>query len=172
LSAAQVVPLILIAYVFQAWTNAVDIGILVRERTGLLSLANWIAAAVALVLYAALIPRWLGFGAAIATVVAFAVRLGVVYWMSQRLWPVRYEWRPVLKLTLLALVICLLGASMPSNDPLVSIGGHALLGAIYLAAVWRIGVLSPRERARIIDSVRLARAAIQTRLWGGAVASR
>ena len=40
-SAAQVVPLILIAYVFQAWTNALDIGILVgkprgftRSRTG------------------------------------------------------------------------------------------------------------------------------------------
>lgn len=171
-SAAQIVPVILIAYVFQAWTNAVETGILVRERTGLLSLANWIAAAVALVLYAVLIPRWLGLGAAIATVVAFAVRLGVVYWTSQRLWPVRYQWRPVLKLTLLALVICLLGASIPSNDPLASIGGHALLGVIYLAAVWKIGVLSASERARLVDTVRLGITAIQTRVMGGAVVPR
>ena len=167
--AARIVPLILIAYVFQAWTNAVEIGILVRERTGLLSLANWIAAAVALVLYAVLIPRWLGFGAAIATVVAFAVRLGVVYWMSQRLWPVRYQWRPVIKLTLLALLVSVLGAWMPSTDPLVSVSGHALLGAIYLVATWKIGVLSAAERAHIVESVRLARTAIQARVMGGAV---
>jgi len=171
-SAAQIVPLILIAYVFQAWTNALEIGILVRERTGLLSLAHWIAAAVAMLLYAALIPRWLGFGAAIATMVAFAVRLAVVYWISQRLWPVRYQWRPVLKLTMLALVICLLGVSIPSSDPISSIGGHALLGVIYLAAVWKIGVLSAAERARLVDTVRLARTAIQTRVMGGAVVPR
>jgi O-antigen/teichoic acid export membrane protein len=171
-SAARIVPLILIAYVFQAWTNAVEIGILVRERTGLLSLANWIAAAVALALYAVLIPRWLGMGAATATVVAFAVRLAVVYWMSQRLWPVRYQFRPVLKLTTLALVICLLGASLPSGDQIASIGGHALLGLIYLVAVWRIGVLSSAERARLLETVRLASASIQARVLGGAAVPR
>ena len=100
--AAALVPLILIAYVFQSWAKAQDIGILVREKTEYLTLANWIAALTALAGYWFLVPRYHGWGAASATVVAFGLRYALTFAFSQRLWRVEYRWAPVLRL--LALV--------------------------------------------------------------------
>src|SRR5690606_26127762 len=93
--AARLVPVILAAYVFQSWAGVQDIGILVRERTSWLAVANWIAALVALAGYALLVPRFLAAGAAWAAVAAFFVRWLLTYRISQRLWPIRYRWGPV-----------------------------------------------------------------------------
>src|SRR5688572_27130201 len=89
--AANLVPIILIAYVFHGWAMMHDIGVLVKERTEFLTMANWTAAAVALAAFAVLVPRYFAYGAATAAVIAFGVRWGMTYVFSQRLWKVDYE---------------------------------------------------------------------------------
>ena len=91
-AAAGAVPIILIAYVLLAWCNMQDLGILMRERTELLTLTNWIAFAVALSGWAVLVPRYGALGAAWAGTASFSVRYLLTYHFSQRLWPVRYDW--------------------------------------------------------------------------------
>src|SRR5207248_3177067 len=75
-SAADLVSVILIAYVLQGWAQIQDIGILMSEKTVYSTSANWAAALVALAAYALLIPRYHGMGAAVATAIAFATRYG------------------------------------------------------------------------------------------------
>src|SRR2546429_9039490 len=77
-----------------------------RERKEYNTFANGVRTVVALVGYVALIPRWLGLGAALATVAAFAVREWLTYRCSQRLWPIRYDWRPVVRLAGIASLGC------------------------------------------------------------------
>ena len=101
-SAANVVPLIVVAYVLQGWTGFQDVGIHMKERTEFITIVNWVSAIVALVGYALFIPRYLGYGAAAVTVFAFAVRYAGCYLVSQRLWPVQYRWQPIFKLIALA----------------------------------------------------------------------
>lgn len=150
-SAAAVVPLILVAYVFQAWAGIQDIGILVKERTEYLTVANWIAAGVALTSYALLIPRYLVWGAAIGTVVSFVARWGFTYYFSQRLWPVSYRWEPVVRMSGFALAVVLLGALIPEQPILRSLFVHSALFAIYVMAVWNGGVLSRAEKSRLAE---------------------
>jgi O-antigen/teichoic acid export membrane protein len=152
--AARLVPLILVAYVLQGWTSLQDTGILVRERTEFVSLANWIAAIVALAGYALLVPRYLGLGAAIATVIAFATRHVIVYSIAQRLWPVRYRWRPVLYVVGTALVAWSAALLLPVVPLAISIPVRVAIFAAYLLAVWHGPVLSARDRAAVVRILR------------------
>jgi len=149
LPAGQLVPIILIAYVLQSWTIMHNIGMQVRERTEYYTLANWVGAAVALVGYAILIPRFVGLGAALATVASFGVREVMVYTLSQRLWPVRYQWAPVIRLSLLATSVAIISLLLPPLSVAWSLAARGALLAGYCVALWRIRVLSLDDRLAI-----------------------
>lgn len=153
-SAGVMVPVILAAYILNAWSIVHDIGILVRERTKFITMANWASAAVALVAYSVLIPWLLGMGAAIATLLAFGVRWAIVYSVSQRLWPVRYEWGPVLRVLGAGATVVLIATFMPARSLGLSIAVHTALVGLYVAALFVLPVLTPREK-------RLSAAAVQ-----------
>jgi len=149
LPAADLVPIILIAYVFQSWTLVHNIGIQVREQTGWYTVATWAGAIVAIIGYAVLIPRFYGLGAALATVASFAVVEWAVYAVSQRLWPVRYQWGPVIRATLLAVGACVVGVLLPRSNVGISIALRLLVLLAYLACVWQSGVLTASDRLAI-----------------------
>ena len=154
LPAADLVPIILIAYVFQSWTLVHNIGIQVREQTGWYTVATWAGAIVAIIGYAVLIPRFYGLGAALATVASFAVREWAVYAVSQRLWPVRYQWGPVIRATLLAVGACVVGVLLPRSNVGISIALRMLVLLAYLACVWQSGVLTASDRLAIRQFLR------------------
>ena len=165
-SAAGLVPIILLAYVLQAWTGVHNLGIQMRERTEYITLANWAGAVVALIGYVILIPPWLGLGAAIATVASFAVREWLVYRYSQRLWRVAYEWRPVVRLLLIGTLACAAGIILvPSGNIWLSLGWHTTWLVAYGVGVWFGDVLPAEDRANISRVMR-SPAALLTGLRG------
>jgi O-antigen/teichoic acid export membrane protein len=163
--AARFVPVIVIAYVLQGWVGVQDVGIHIRERTEYLTIVNWAAALTALAGYALFIPRYLGMGAAVVTVVAFAVRYLGCYLISQRLWRVEYRWGPVLRLVGFACAVAALELSLPDLAFVPSFAASACLLAVYALCVWNFGVLSPDERASVRG---VLRSPLST-LMGGAV---
>ena len=151
-SASQFVHLILVAYVFQVWASIQDIGILVSEKTEYLTLANWIAAGVALTAFAILIPRFGGMGAAVATLFSLSARWGLTYTLSQRLWRVEYRWAPVLRLVALALAAAGMGLALPPLPILLSIPVRGALLLLFTWSIWGL-VLDSSERAQIAGKV-------------------
>ncbi len=147
LHAADIVPLLLAAYMFHGWAKFHSIGILVRERTWFIACADWSAAIVALVCYWLWIPPLLGFGAALATLAAFAVRWAIVYGVSQWLWPVRYEWRGVVQLAGVAGVVVAVGLLLPGETLVESVGARLVMFAVLGVALWCLPLLSDEERA-------------------------
>jgi O-antigen/teichoic acid export membrane protein len=171
--AADIVPVILVAYVFQAWTGVQDIGIMIRERTEYNTLANWVGALVALAGYAWLIPRYLGLGAALATVASFVVRYGMIYFLSQRLWPVRYRWGPVIRLIAVASAVIVASGVLPRMALGPSVGARTMLLLVYLVGVWHLNVI-PRDDRSLIGSLVSPRAirAHLSGLVGGAAGGK
>jgi O-antigen/teichoic acid export membrane protein len=151
--AAKIVPVVLIAYIFQSWTGMQDVGIHLRERTEFITLANWIAALVAIAGYMLLIPRWLGWGAAIATVLSFGVRYLIILRVSLRFLPVHYQWTPVFRIIGLALGAALLSIAEPAEGIATSLAIRAAIFVLYVAAVWRAGVLTDDERSAVRDFI-------------------
>jgi O-antigen/teichoic acid export membrane protein len=144
--AARIVPIVLIAYIFQSWTGMQDVGIHLRERTEFITVANWVAASVAIAGYFLLIPRWLGLGAAVATVIAFGVRYLIIVRVSLRLLPVQYQWRPVMRIIGLALAAALISFAAPTSGIVASLALRAGIFVLYAGAVWRARVLTDDER--------------------------
>lgn len=147
--AADLVPIILIAYVLQSWTGMQDIGIHLRERTEYITIANWVAAGVACLFYILLIPRWLGLGAAIATVIAFGVRYVMILRVSLRLLPVHYDWRPIRRIVGLAMAAALVAFAAPRGGTAAVLVLRTALFAAYVFAIWKAGILTTTERAAV-----------------------
>lgn len=151
--AAALVPIILIAYVFHGWAMMQDLGILVKERTELAAAVNWIAALVALAAFAILVPRYQAYGAALAAIAAFFVRWSLTYAVSQRVWPIRYDWPPVFRLLAVATGCSLVAVLAPALALPVSIALHLVLLVVYGILVWLAAILTPEEKQLIRGSV-------------------
>jgi len=144
--AAQVVPVILVAYILQCWAGIQDIGILVSERTQFITIADFAAAGVAVIGYYFLIPMFLGWGAAYATLAAFLTRYLLTYAFSQRLMPVRYHWRPVAVLCAWGGAIAAIGYFTPPMSPVGSIPLRGALAMVFLTGVWYLPILTDEDR--------------------------
>ncbi|HMC55218.1 MAG TPA: oligosaccharide flippase family protein [Gemmatimonadaceae bacterium] len=163
-SAYQIVPLILIAYMLQSWGYFQEVGILIRERTGFVTLANWLAAFVAFVAYETLIPRWFGWGAAIATVLSFLVRWIVTYMMSQRLLPVRYDWKPIWRMLAVSTAVVAVGILLPYPGIVASVIIRTALFIAYLWLIWHLGFIPAEEKSKIRRLMRSPRTEIASLL--------
>jgi len=91
--AIDVVPWIVSAYVLQCWTEYIRFGILQSGKTYYLAYATYATVFLITVLYLYWIPSEGGVGAAKATLVAFIVRFAIIYYFSQRLFPIAIPWR-------------------------------------------------------------------------------
>jgi O-antigen/teichoic acid export membrane protein len=158
--AGKLVPVVLLAYVFQAWSSTQDTGIRITERTGWDTVANWVSAVVALLGYVFLIPRYLGFGAAWATVFALGVRHIIIYVVSQRLWPVQYDWAPIIRLMLLAIVLTLLRVFLPRQSLVISVVTGIVLFAVYVVGLLQLRILPTAWRTSMGSLVRQPRTAL------------
>ena len=148
-SAAAVVPVILVAYVFQAWAAIQDIGILVEEQTRYLAIINAVSAAVAVIGYALLVPPFLEWGAAGATVISFSTRYVLTYRVSQRLWPVVYEWRPVLVLVAWSVFVGGGALLLPQMALVSSLAVRTVLFGVFVGGVWVLPVMEPSDKAAV-----------------------
>ncbi len=159
-AASALVPIILVAYLFQSWMAFLNLGVFIKERTEFFTLATWLAAGVAIFGYIWLIPSLLAWGAVITVVVAFSVRTWVVHAFAQKMWPIRYRWGPVLKLLAAAVPACLVGALLPTTNIGISLLVRSFLMAAYLVAVWHLNILTESDRDKIRRVVRAPRAAL------------
>lgn len=143
--AAQLVPIILLAYVCEAWYDAFRFSVDVSEQTRYSTYATWLTVLVVMGLYAVMVPRYGPMGAAAATVVGMALRAALTFRWAQRLWPVTWHFsRPLLLLGIGVGVTAGAWLAFPPSVPLqVAVGAGSML--VYAVLAWRL-VLSPEDR--------------------------
>ena len=101
-------------------------------------------------------------GAGIALIASYLVVLGAMFVLTQRLFPVAYEWGR------LGLLIALTAATVAAGElllPTEGLAGFALRGLVWLALpalLWAVGFLTPAERAAL--RTMLAPSAVRARL--------
>lgn len=145
--AAAVVAPVLLAYFFQSAASLMDAGLYVRHRTGV-KLAITLATTVVMLLsYAVLIPRYGSMGAALATLIGFVFLAGCTWVVTQRIFPVRYEWRRLAALLALAASLWFVSRWLPAEPWTWPIkAGLWLLAPV---AAWSLGLMSRREKEQV-----------------------
>jgi O-antigen/teichoic acid export membrane protein len=115
-SAAYIVPILILATMFQLFAIFCNFGILYRERTGYIAMASWGKAFFATVGYFALIPYLGVHGAAITVAASNLIEFVWLYRRSTRLYDMGLSWGPIVQMFAAATVCVLGGLMMPQGE--------------------------------------------------------
>ncbi len=114
-SAYKIVPIILIAYFFQGLMAFCNLGILINNKTLIITKSTLLSAVIITIFYILLIPRFGAYGAAWATVISFAVRFMYIHLKSKKLYDMELPWKKFLLLLPPCVVAILIGHFGPNN---------------------------------------------------------
>ncbi|MEE9166460.1 MAG: oligosaccharide flippase family protein [Candidatus Neomarinimicrobiota bacterium] len=143
--AEAIVPLILLAYIFQgAYLNFLP-GIYFEKKTFYIPIITGGGAVINVGLNFVLIPPFGMMGAAAATIAGYFAMSIITFFVAKRLYPVPYEWRKIVRIALPAgasmAVILFLGESIPFK----------LIGiSIFIIGILAFRVVSTDERKKVL----------------------
>lgn len=146
--AGAIVPILVLAQIFYYQASFPNLSMLVTERTKVMGALSLVPAAIVLGLNALLIPRYGIYGAACATLLAYALRFVVVWAVAQRIRRFEYGWGRVGGTYLLLAAPMAIELSVPVQGIVPSL----LLGcglAIAAAAALYALILDGDERAHV-----------------------
>lgn len=157
-AAAYYVPIITLTYILGSMREFVISGIYIQRATIHLASISAVTVASNLALNYFLISRYHAMGAAVATVLSFAIELALCFIAAQRVYPIQYEYGRSAIILGSAFVIYLV--SLLSNLEIVaSVGVNSVLLIIFAGTVLTFLNSSERRALRqyVLDFAQLAR---------------
>jgi hypothetical protein len=147
--------------VLQGFYQLTSIGINITKRTSYTPLVTGTSAATSLAANLLLVPRFGILGAAISNVCAYGVLAGIGLRVSQRLYPIPYEWDRIARIITAGVLAYSAAQAVPSTWHLLVAGlaRGTLVVAVYGLVLLLSGFLRPHETARI------RRAIVTARMW-------
>ena len=153
----MVVPFIALSYLLYGLYAQVNVGISLRKKTQYIPFIVIGAAALNLLLNFLLIPRWGMMGAAVATVLSYFALLILTYMVSQRLYPVVYEWRRIIILLIIFSIISGMGYLVTIESLALRLGMKGLLLLLFPTALLLLRFFTPEEITRFRELLTDAR---------------
>jgi O-antigen/teichoic acid export membrane protein len=161
-AASRVIPPITVAVTLQGWYLLTSIGMNITKRTQYYPLAAGTAAASNVLANVILIPRFGMMGPAWSNVISYAVLSGVAFVLSQKFYPIRYEYGRLVRV-LVAGVAAFLAAILIWPDVRLAVVGILVRGTtvlvVYPAVLGLTGFFHAKELARLKTLVSELRAA-------------
>jgi O-antigen/teichoic acid export membrane protein/glycosyltransferase involved in cell wall biosynthesis len=149
LPAHTVLPILLAAMVFFCSDNVFQVGLWLTGKSGQLSTIKWVAAIANLGLNAALIPTLGMRGAAITTLVSFALSAGLIVARAQRVYRIPFEYGRIVHVTAIALVTYFVASRLPDAPLWLALVTKSLAWLLFPALLWVTGFLSAPERKQL-----------------------
>jgi len=125
--AARIVPLIVLSYLFFEINYLIAFGLDLTGKTEYYPFVVGAGAVFNLCLNLVLIPPFGMMGAAVATVLSYALLPIIEYFIVRRLYPVPYEWRRLLKLAFVSVGVYLTSIVLKTGQFWVDLGISAVL---------------------------------------------
>jgi O-antigen/teichoic acid export membrane protein len=144
--AAAFVPIIACAYGIRCLGDFFRSRFYVAGRPGYDAICNWVGAALCIGGYFYWIPRLGTWGAAIATVAAFAAILAMALAWTYRIRPYRVEGGRLAKLAVALAVVLAAFAALPAATLAGQLAFGVLLMAGFPGLLWVLGFATPAER--------------------------
>jgi O-antigen/teichoic acid export membrane protein len=154
-SGTEIVPWVLLAYMFTGAYVVFMVGVYLEKKTQYLPLVSGFGAALNVGANFLLIPRLGILGAALATLASYVVMAGGMYLVSQKFYRVPYEWGKVARAAAAA-AVAFIGVKLLGLAPL-ALGAIALKAVVFVAflvSLWPLGVIDHRELAATARAVR------------------
>jgi len=145
-ASSKIVPIILFAYIVQAWTDLGNFGIYYSGKTKYRAIGTAISAAVMIILCFLLVPLLGMYGAGIATISAFLVRFAYIYYHAQLEYKLDYAWNKCLTMLLIASIIYISSKIVHFEDIFLSILFNSFLAILFLLSCYILPIFSLDEK--------------------------
>ncbi len=152
IEAHEIVPIIILAHIVQAWTKYCSIGILLKQKTSQIAYAEAAGVAVITCAYFLLIPMFGIHGAAWATVIGFSARFLWTYITSQKYYTLKLPWPVVAKCSFLAMTTYLSSFFIP-DEIFPSIACRMIVTAIFLIALYYLPIIPDAKKHKIKSQI-------------------
>jgi len=152
LDAALYIGPLAIAYGFQSMATLMDSAFYITRSTYLKLPVTLLSTAIILLLYWLLIPIYGVPGAVAATLGGFFILFVVTYIITQRLFPVKYDWFRIVGMIILGISLSIIGIFLPID--LVGLFAKAALLMLALVAAWLLRLISTTDRQIVIEFCR------------------
>ncbi len=149
--AAQIIPIVVLAYLVQVWGVFCSFGVLLAGRTIHVTYGAFAAAVVITIGYVSLIPEFGGIGAATATVIAFLVRFVWVEIASRKHFDMELQWGKVVTLLGLAVMLYFVGVWLSPEDVVWAIVWKCLVSAVFLGVFMLLPILTRDQKALVFQ---------------------
>ncbi len=151
--AYQVVPLILVAYLFWAAASFFDSGFYITKKTIYKPFIMGSATVFTLIMYRVFIPMNGLLGGAIASAVGFFFFSALTYLVSRRIYPVRYQLAHFAFILGLGAAIYLLSLMLPETNFVLTIGIKAAMALAYPLLLLLTGIVEKEDIRNGIEYV-------------------
>ncbi len=152
--AGPITPIVVLAYYCLTAADLMDSGFYVSRRTAWKAPITLASTVAILELYALLIPDHGAFGAALATLGGFAFHVTLTWLVTQRVFPVRYEWGRTGAALGLAAAAWGLSRLLPVEPWAMSI--KAALWPAWALTLWFAGLVSRAEKQQVYETTAAA----------------
>jgi O-antigen/teichoic acid export membrane protein len=159
--AALFIPVVVLAYYCLTAADLMDSGFYVSRRTVWKTPITLASTAIVLALYALLIPDHGAAGAALATLGGFAFHAVLTWFVTQRVFPVRYEWGRTSAVVGLAISAWVLSRLVPPG--LWTLPLKAALWPAWVLTLWCTGLVSGPEKQQVRETTTAALAWLRGR---------
>lgn len=146
-----IVPTILASYIFYGLYLNFQIGIYLENKTRTLAMITVVSALLNVVLNYITIPYLGILGAAITTLISYAVMAMLTYVISNRLYPIGYEWKRILRLVITTTAIFIASRISVVDD---SLALKSMLFLIYFVILMMTGFFENKELKSLHDLFR------------------
>lgn len=143
-AAQAVAPLCLAALAYTS-THVTSLSITLTKRTQFFVLISWCAAVINLVLNLIFIPSFGMMAASWSSTATYTLVTIAYFLVSQRLWPIHYEWSRIASLLLLTIGFTVLAPMLPSYNLSAGLALKAVYCLLYIGCLWALGIFNQRE---------------------------
>ena len=143
--AYKVVPIVLLAYICYGVYYAVSVGINLKNKTKYIPPIVGGAAIMNLILNTLMIPTYGMMGAAVATVLSYALMAIGIYYISNRLYPIRYEYSRIAKILVVGLCIVIFANVITISPMILCIFAKVVMVILFPILLYLIGFFEREE---------------------------
>lgn len=149
--AHKVVPLIAISSLFFEANALFRIGIYLQKKTTWVPLTVWVPIFLTLLLNWFIIPRYGVMGAGAIKIFAYFSMAAITFFVSQKFYPIPYEFNRILKMIFAAILIYLISLLLPSTVLWVSLTLKSLLTLIFPVLLYFFNFYDQKEKEKMME---------------------
>jgi len=151
----DIIPIVMLGYIFNGFYINFNAGINIEKKTQYLPVAVGISAIVNIMLNFVTIP-FMGYrGAAWATFWAYLVSAIIIYYYSQKFYPIRYEWKKIVSLGIILISVFGITTTFTKEIELqVRFSVRLLALLFYTVTPFLLGIFGTKEKEFLFNLAR------------------